>query len=129
MITVVKLAAVAAIIVAGLLIEPSVPVAATTAVASTFSVGDFLLAVGAGLFAFGGWHMVTYTAEETKDPERTIPRSLVLGILIVTACYVGLNAVYLSVLPIDRVIASTRVAADTFQALVGTGARVSCPRW
>ena len=120
-ITVVKLAAVAAIIVAGLLIEPSVPVPATTAVASTFSVGDFLLAVGAGLFAFGGWHMVTYTAEETKDPERTIPRSLVLGTLIVTACYVGLNAVYLSVLPIDRVIASTRVAADTFQALVGTG--------
>ena len=81
--------------------------------------GDFLLAVGAGLFAFGGWHMVTYTAEETKDPERTIPRSLVLGTLIVTACYVGLNVVYLSVLPIDRVIASTRVAADTFEALVG----------
>jgi APA family basic amino acid/polyamine antiporter len=65
--------------------------------------------------------MVTYTAEETKDPERTIPRSLVLGTLIVTACYVGLNFVYLSVLPIDRVIASTRVAADTFEALVGPG--------
>jgi basic amino acid/polyamine antiporter, APA family len=63
---------------------------------------------------------VTYTAEETRDPERTIPRSLVLGTLIVTACYVGLNVVYLSVLPIDRVIASTRVAADTFEALGGS---------
>jgi basic amino acid/polyamine antiporter, APA family len=118
-ITAVKVAAVVGIIVAGLVIEPSA-VAPSTAVSSVFSIGDFLLAVGAGLFAFGGWHMVTYTAEETKDPERTIPRSLVLGTLIVTACYVGLNAIYLSVLPIDRVIASTRVAADTFQALVGT---------
>jgi APA family basic amino acid/polyamine antiporter len=43
----------------------------------------------------------------------------VLGTLIVTVCYVGLNFVYLSVLPIDRVIASTRVAADTFETLVG----------
>jgi basic amino acid/polyamine antiporter, APA family len=79
----------------------------------------FLLAVGAGLFAFGGWHMVTYTAEETVEPERTIPRALVLGIVIVTLCYVGLNAVYLSVLTPTEVIASTRVAADALEALIG----------
>ena len=34
-------------------------------------------ALVAGLFAFGGWHMVTYAAEETVDPARTIPRALV----------------------------------------------------
>ncbi|MBA3270638.1 MAG: amino acid permease [Acidobacteria bacterium] len=118
--TVVKVLAVLAIIVAGMVLDPGPAVAAGGDVAAaSFGAGDFLLAVGAGLFAFGGWHMVTYTAEETKDPERTIPRSLVLGTLIVTACYVGLNIVYLSVLPIDRVIASSRVAADTFEALVG----------
>ena len=118
--TAVKVIAVVAIILVGVAIDPATPSAsAPAAVAAGGGVGDFLLAVGAGLFAFGGWHMVTYTAEETKDPERTIPRSLVLGTLIVTVCYVGLNAVYLSVLPIDRVIASTRVAADTFEALVG----------
>jgi APA family basic amino acid/polyamine antiporter len=119
--TAVKVAAVLVIIAAGLLVEASAPSA--DGVFSAFSAdwggGDFLLAVGAGLFAFGGWHMVTYTAEETRDPERTIPRALILGTMIVTACYVGLNVVYLSVLPIDRVIASTRVAADTFEALVG----------
>ncbi len=82
----------------------------------------FLLAVGAGLFAFGGWHMVTYTAEETKDPQRTIPRALVLGIIVVTVCYVGLNAVYFSVLSVDEVMSSTRVAADTFEALIGPAA-------
>ena len=118
--TVVKVLAVAAIIVAGAILDPADAASPSTSLAAgEYGGGDFLLAVSAGLFAFGGWHMVTYTAEETKNPERTIPRALVLGTLIVTACYVGLNFVYLSVLPIDRVIASTRVAADTFESLVG----------
>jgi len=80
---------------------------------------DFLLAVIAGLFAFGGWHVVTYTAGETVDPTRTIPRALMLGIVIVTAVYVALNAVYFYVLPLDRVTASSRVAADSATALLG----------
>ncbi len=117
--TVMKVVAVAAIIVVGSVLDPAPGNVAASTVPADFGVGDFLLAVGAGLFAFGGWHMVTYTAEETKNPERTIPRALVLGTLIVTVCYVGLNIVYLSVLPIERVIASSRVAADTFEALVG----------
>jgi APA family basic amino acid/polyamine antiporter len=88
---------------------------------------QFLLALIAGLFAFGGWHVVTYTAEETVDPERTIPRALVLGIVIVTTCYVALNTVYFYVLPLDRVVKSTRVAADTATALLGApgGAAIS----
>jgi APA family basic amino acid/polyamine antiporter len=118
-ITAVKVAGVVVIILAGWLLNPSAPPSSAAPVATGGGVGDFLLAVGAGLFAFGGWHMVTFTAEETKDPERTIPRALILGTFVVTACYVGLNAVYLSVLPIDRVIASTRVAADVFETLVG----------
>ncbi|HEX6163673.1 MAG TPA: amino acid permease [Vicinamibacterales bacterium] len=88
----------------------------------TISPANFLLAVGAGLFAFGGWHMVTYTAEETIDPTRTIPRSLVIGIIVVTVCYMGLNAVYLRVLPIEKVMTSERVAADVFELLLGAGA-------
>jgi basic amino acid/polyamine antiporter, APA family len=118
--TVVKVLAVVAIIAAGAIFDPvDAGSPDPSAITADYGLGDFLLAVSAGLFAFGGWHMVTYTAEETKNPERTIPRSLVLGTLIVTVCYVGLNVVYLSVLPIERVITSTRVAADTFESLVG----------
>src|SRR5207244_13050175 len=80
---------------------------------------EFILGVSAALFAFGGWHMVTYTAGETHDPERTIPRALLIGSLTVTACYVALNAAYLYLLPIERVIASKRVAADAAEALAG----------
>ena len=71
-----------------------------------------LLGIGAGLFAFGGWHMVTYTAGETTDPVRTLPRALTIGVVVVTLCYIGLNAVYLYVLPLDAVRRSPRIAAD-----------------
>ena len=80
----------------------------------------FLLALIAGLFTFGGWHIVTYTAEETIDPERTIPLALMIGIGVVTVCYVALNAVYFYVLPLDRVAASPRVAANAAVALIGS---------
>ncbi len=79
----------------------------------------FLLALIAGLFTFGGWHIVTYIAEETVDPERTIPIALMVGISVVTLCYVALNLVYFYVLPLDKVAASTRVAADVAVTLIG----------
>jgi basic amino acid/polyamine antiporter, APA family len=82
----------------------------------------FLRAVAAGLFAFGGWHMVTYAAEETRDPERTIPRALTLGTTLVVAIYLALNAAYLLVLPFDRVLAASRIAAEATAAVAGPAA-------
>src|SRR5262249_17217530 len=55
----------------------------------------------------------------TRDPERTIPRALMIGSLTVTACYVALNAAYLRLLPLDKVVSSTRVAADAAHVLAG----------
>lgn len=80
---------------------------------------SFGLAVAAGLFAFGGWHMVSYSAGETRNPERTIPRALILGVLIVTACYTLLNAAYLYVMPLGSVAISTRVAAEAMERVLG----------
>lgn len=119
--TVVKVLAVAAIILLGWTLSGGAPPPAVSSELPPVTLANFFLAVAAGLFAFGGWHMVTYTAEETINPTRTIPRSLMIGIAVVTVCYVGLNAVYLRVLPIEKVMTSSRVAADTFEVLVGTG--------
>jgi APA family basic amino acid/polyamine antiporter len=88
---------------------------------AAWGAGDFALALVAGLFAFGGWHMVTYNAEETHDPRRTVPRALVAGTLLVTACYIGLNAVYLYLLPMGVVATSDRVAAEAADAVFGRG--------
>jgi APA family basic amino acid/polyamine antiporter len=82
-------------------------------------LASFGLAVAAGLFAFGGWHMVSYSAGETRNPERTIPRALIFGVLIVTACYTLLNAAYLYVMPLVSVATSTRVAAEAMERVLG----------
>jgi APA family basic amino acid/polyamine antiporter len=82
-------------------------------------IASFGLAVAAGLFAFGGWHMVSYSAGETRDPERTIPHALIYGVLIVTTCYTLLNAAYLYVMPLGAVATSTRVAADAMERVLG----------
>jgi len=79
----------------------------------------FLHALVAGLFAFGGWHMVTYAAEETREPERTIPRALMLGTAVVVVIYLALNAAYLLVLPIGQVLASTHIAFDATATVAG----------
>lgn len=84
-------------------------------------LSDFVLAVSAALFAFGGWHMVSYNAEETIEPHTTIPRALMWGVAIVTACYVALNGMYFYLLPLDTVIESRRIAADAANAVIGTG--------
>jgi basic amino acid/polyamine antiporter, APA family len=87
----------------------------------TISGTSFLLALVAGLFAFGGWHMVTYSSEETINPRKTIPRALMLGTVIVTICYIAVNAVYMYVLPLRTVASSTHIAADAADSLVGFG--------
>ena len=81
---------------------------------------SFLLALVAGLFAFGGWHMVTYAAEETQDAERTIPRALMIGTAVVVVIYLALNATYLLVLPLDEVLKSSHIAFDATLATVGS---------
>src|SRR5450759_3127285 len=79
----------------------------------------FLRALVAGLFAFGGWHMVTYAAEETRRPERTIPRALMIGTAVVVVTYLALNSAYLLVLPFDAVLKSSHIAFDATLATAG----------
>ncbi|NQW04037.1 MAG: amino acid permease [Acidobacteria bacterium] len=125
--TVTKVAAIVVMMVAGgwLIGGHVVPSVADSAPVMTTTASGFALAMAAGLFAYGGWHMVTFAAGETRDAARTIPLALVLGTIIVTVCYAGLNALYLSVLPLETLRASTRVAADAADALTGRGGAVA----
>ena len=63
-----------------------------TFLTSVIDPRGFLRALVAGLFAFGGWHMVTYAADETRGPEKTIPRALMLGTAVVVAIWLGVGA-------------------------------------
>ena len=122
--TAAKVVAIAGVVIAALTLGAAAPAAPNPAPDASVSTRGFLLAVAAGLFAYGGWHMVTYAAGETVDAARTIPRALFGGTVIVTACYVLLNAAYLHVLPLGRVASSTRIAADAADVVLGHGGAV-----
>jgi len=118
-----KLMAILLIIVLGFTLGSRVETHFDTTGLETQSVTlkGFFFAWAAGLFAYGGWHMVTYNSEETLNPSKTIPRALILGTLLVTVCYIAMNTVYMYVLPLKQVASSQRVAADAAEVLVGYG--------
>jgi APA family basic amino acid/polyamine antiporter len=79
------------------------------------------LALVAVFWTYDGWYSVNCTAEEIRDPGRTIPRGLTLGVLAVTAIYVLINLVYLLALPIERLRGVVRVGELAASALFGSG--------
>ncbi|MGQ0650267.1 MAG: APC family permease [Gemmatimonadaceae bacterium] len=84
-------------------------------------VSGFAAAFVAVLFTVGGWQQMNMVAGEIRDPQRNIPRALLLGIVVVVVIYLGANAVYLRALGRDGLAASTAVAADAMQRMVGRG--------
>src|SRR5213596_89634 len=81
--------------------------------------GLFGLALVSVLWAYDGWGDLSFVGGEVRDPERNMPRALVLGTLGVIAIYLLVNATYLYLLPIDRMAHSPLVAADAAQLIVG----------
>lgn len=118
-----KVVAIVFIVIVGFVFGSKVPEhVVTKGIASNeISISHFFLALVAGLFAFGGWHMVTYNSEETINPRKTIPHALMLGTVIVTVCYIAMNAVYMHILPLEVIRSSKRIAADAANALLGYG--------
>jgi basic amino acid/polyamine antiporter, APA family len=71
------------------------------------ALGVALIAV---FWALDGWVYITWVAGEVKDPQRNLPRSLILGLLLVGAIYLAINGVYLYALPMTGIAATTTVA-------------------
>ena len=118
-----KIAALAALILGGFVLWNSLgaPLPVPNAPPPRESLAQGLAAAFvAVLFTIGGWQQMNMVAGEIRDPARTIPRALALGIGIVIACYLGANAVYLRALGRDGLAASNAVAADTATRLVGS---------
>ena len=85
----------------------------------------FGVALVAVLWAYDGWHFLSFAAGEVKEPARTIPRSLILGTVLVFVVYLVVNAAYYAVLSPDQISGSDRVAALAVQEALGPGAAVS----
>jgi APA family basic amino acid/polyamine antiporter len=119
--TVLKLVALAAVIVVGLAL--AVPTGIYAPEPPAAPERHWLLTLGAALvpilFTYGGWQQTNFIAEEIVEPERTLPRALVLGVLIVVAVYLLANLAYLRALGPAGLAHSTAPAADTMRGLLG----------
>jgi APA family basic amino acid/polyamine antiporter len=133
MVTVVKIGSFAAFMVLGVALgrgslgyftplfaaaPPSV--AAAGGAGSAPGIGGFILAMVAMLWAYEGWNNITFTAGEIRDPQRNLPRSLVLGMAAITLVYVGMNLLYVYAMPVTEMTATPRIGEAAAERLFGT---------
>jgi basic amino acid/polyamine antiporter, APA family len=70
-------------------------------------------------FAFGGWWEAAKLTGEVRDPARTMPHALTLGVAIVTVAYVATSAAFLYLVPLDAVTTDEAFAAQAGEVLFG----------
>jgi basic amino acid/polyamine antiporter, APA family len=116
--TVVKCAAFLALIVGAMIFAPRLGSDSVSALASPALAG-LILAFQSVAVTYGGWQSALYFAEEDRDPNRNLPRSMIGGVAAVIVVYLLVNVALLLVLPLGDLARSTLPAADAAQILVG----------
>ncbi len=100
--TITKIGALALLVIAGLIVwaatDSPVQTQQKFETAMPLTLGIFLTAMVGALFSADAWNSVTFTAGETINPERNIPKSLIYGVGGVISLYLLLNIIYLAIL-------------------------------
>jgi APA family basic amino acid/polyamine antiporter len=117
--TILKLAAIGVLVIAAFFLTAPAGADAVAAVRPPSVFLALSAALVPVLFAFGGWQQTNFVAEEIVNPERNLPRALVLGVLAVVAAYLLVNVAYLRAMGPVALAASTAPAADTMAAIGG----------
>ncbi|MFH1133799.1 MAG: amino acid permease [Nanoarchaeota archaeon] len=91
----------------------------------TMGTGAIFVAVFFLAESFFGWESATYLSEETKNPEKVIPRSLVIGTIVVALFTLSLAFVSLGVIPWQELVkAKVPLNLVSTQILGGVGASI-----
>ncbi|XP_063046058.1 b(0,+)-type amino acid transporter 1 [Engraulis encrasicolus] len=77
---------------------------------ATTSFGDIGLAFYNGLWAYDGWNQLNFITEELKNPYRNLPLSILIGIPLVSVCYLMVNVAYFTVMTPAELLQSSAVA-------------------
>jgi len=108
------------VLVAGcLLFGGQWPAAGAQAGVASLSL-SFTIAVQMVVSTYAGWHAAVYFVEESRNPSRDVPRSMLAGIVIVTIVYLLINIALIRVLPLSKLAGSDLPAADAATAIAGT---------
>lgn len=92
---------------------------ADTAVPLTF-IG-IIGALQAIFYTYDGWHTATYFTEENTDPAKTMPKSMITGVILIIVIYLAVNGAILYALPQAMLMNSKLAAADTISYIFGEG--------
>lgn len=111
-----KVAGLLLVVAAGFLTGSKAQAAAAPFAGVTPSIGLALVFV---LYAYGGWNDTAFVAAEVRDQRRSLPRALFIGIGLITAIYLAVNAAYLAVLGFEAARHSHTPASDVLQHAVG----------
>ena len=109
--TYLKIAALLVLIGAAFLTPHSTSTATPSAI-PPLSLAHFGVAMAACLMAYNGWSYVSFVAGEVRDPQKSLLRSLAIGMGIVAALYVFANVAYLKMMTIPQIASTERVGAD-----------------
>jgi APA family basic amino acid/polyamine antiporter len=93
--------------------------AASSPPATSFRLGAAMIGV---LWAYEGWQYVSFSAGETRDPQRTFPRAITVATLALIGVYLLANVAYIAALGAPAAAASDHVAVDAVRGLVGPAA-------
>lgn len=117
-----KIVAIALLVFAGLLLVRGSHLSLRPIAGQPLSA-NLLSAFGAAmvpvLFAYGGWQTGCFVAGEMKQPERDLPRALMLGVIGVAALYTSVNLVYLRVLGVDGLAKTHTPASAVMYSAMG----------
>ncbi|KAK0392986.1 hypothetical protein QR680_000007 [Steinernema hermaphroditum] len=87
---------------------------------STTKAGDIILALYAGLFAYNGWDILNFGAEELENPKRTLPIAALCGIGISALVFLSMNVAYFAVLTVEEFKQSDVVAVRFAEKSLGS---------
>ena len=124
-----KLLALAAIIVIGFLFANSeASMQFSLESAPDNMIGAMLTGLVGVLFSVGGWHHISYLSGEAIHPKKDVPRAMIIGVTIVMIAYILANLAYMSLLPLNDIASTERIAGDAFNMVSifqGAGGKVA----
>ena len=82
-------------------------------------IAALILAFQSIVVTYDGWYTAAYFAEEDTEPSYNLPRSMIGGVLSVTAIYLAINVALLYVLPLQKLAGSEFPASDAAQLIFG----------
>ena len=118
--TVIKVAALAALPVVAIAIHPVTPTLTPVVPLIERPLAAFGVVMIAVMWAYEGWYYLPFCAGEISNPRRTVPRALLLGIASLIAIYLAANLSYMIALPLADIRGVERIAEKALTALVGT---------